>query len=141
MEAGYKEEPIIFYPSNIEMVKSRQTRKSTRGGSQTPVQFFAPAVLPPVAGYLASPISAAPTAGAIRPVLQSTFQAKGGSRKTRRATRGGFSPSVMGSFIANAQAAVVPIASFALWHTLVGKKKGKNVPETKSSRKGGKQRK
>ena len=92
-----------------------------RGGSyQTSQQFFNPEVLPPHSG--AAALSTAPTEDAVRPVLHSTFRVGGGkkvrklrgrklSRKLTKLTRrrqGGFYPSVMGSFIANAQTAVLP---------------------------------
>jgi hypothetical protein len=85
--------------------------------------MFNPTVLPPVAGMFASVPSTAPTADAIRPVLNATF--KGGARaQTRRSRghRGGFSPSVMGGFIQNAQAAIVPAALYLVYHTMVPKK-------------------
>ncbi len=69
--------------------------------------------------------STAPTATMVRPVLPATFQSplltQTGGKRTRR-FRGGFSPSVMGGFIANAQAAIVPLALYALYHTMVPKK-------------------
>jgi serine/threonine protein kinase len=102
--------------------KNRSTRRNMRknrsgGGYQTSQQMFDPEVLPPTT-VLAAP-STAPTSSEIRPVLLSTFQSAGG-RKTRR--RGGFSPSVMGGFVANAQSAIVPLALYAVYHTMVPKK-------------------
>jgi hypothetical protein len=35
---------------------------------------------------------------------------------------GGFAPSIMGSFVANAQSAVVPLALYAVYHMFVPKK-------------------
>lgn len=105
------------------MAKTRRRRYGSRkhrgGGYGTSQQFFNPTVLPPAAGLLASVPSSAPTADAIRPVLPATF--KGGAR-TRRGQRGGFSPSVMGGFIQNAQAAIVPAALYLVYHTFVPKK-------------------
>lgn len=47
----------------------------------------------------------------------------GGARKTRRnQMSGGFVPSVMGGFVANAQAVAVPLALYLGYHTLVPKK-------------------
>ena len=102
--------------------KNRSTRRNMRknhsgGDYQTSQQMFDPEVLPPTT-LLAAP-STAPTSSEIRPVLLSTFQSAGG-RKTRR--RGGFSPSVMGGFVANAQSAIVPLALYAVYHTMVPKK-------------------
>lgn len=110
-----------------------KTRRSTRrlqsrragGGYLTAQQYFNPSVPQPSASLIAPVVSTAPTANEIRPVLFSTFQA-GAGRKTRRAgsrrTRGGFSPSIMGSFLANAQAAIVPLALYAVYHTVVPKR-------------------
>ena len=113
------------------------TRRNTRrrgmrgGGYQTSQQFFDPQVLPPTAGAFAPVISSLPTATDIRPVMYSTFHSNkiGGRRKTRRATqRGGFSPSIMGGFIPNAQAAIVPAALYMVYHTFVPKgAKGKGA--------------
>ena len=59
--------------------------------------------------------------------MYSTFKLNGG-RRTRRAQRGGFSPSVMGGFIPNAQAALVPAALYMVYHTFVPKgAKGKGA--------------
>ena len=97
-----------------------KTRRNHRGGGYgTSQQMFNPDVLPPTTMFAAP--STAPTADAIRPVLLAT----GGSRKLR----GGFSPSVMGGFLANAKAAIVPLALYALYHTV--------VPKKRSSRKSG----
>ena len=102
------------------MVKTRRSTRRTRGGGyQTSQQYFNPTVLPPQAGALAPVVSTAPTADAIRPPLMSTF--RGGRRATRRAQRGGFSPSIMGGFIPNAQAAIVPAALYMVYHTFVPK--------------------
>lgn len=85
----------------------------------TPQQFFDPTALPPVAGLFASAPTVLPTADMIRPVLQ----AAGG--RTRRAHRGGFYPSVMGPFVENASAAIVPMALYTVYHTLVPKQPAK----------------
>lgn len=108
----------------------KQTRRShkQRGcGYQTSQQFFNPATLPPTTFFPAA-VSTAPTVDAIRPVLTSTFQTGGKTRSSLK--RGGFAPSVMGSFIANAQAAIVPLALYTVYHT--------TVPKQNSTRKGGK---
>jgi hypothetical protein len=107
------------------------TRKAKRGGGVvTSQQFFNPQILPPSTIFSAP--SSAPTYSEIRPVLASTFQTGG---KTRR-LRGGFAPSIMGGFVANAQAAIVPLALYAVYHTLVPK-----VNEIKKNVLGGKSRK
>lgn len=95
-------------------------RRSSGGGYQTSQQFFNPNVLPPTAGFLAPVVSSAPTATDIRPILPAMFQSGAGhSRKDRK--HGGFSPSIMGGFIPNAQAAIVPAALYMVYHTLVPK--------------------
>lgn len=128
--------------------KNRSTRRNMRknhsgGDYQTSQQWFDPDVLPPTT-ILPAP-STAPTATEIRPVLYSTFQS-GAGRHTRRNRknnrRGGFSPSVMGGFVANAQAAIVPLALYTVYHTMVPKtgdaKLGSN---SKKSRKNARSRK
>jgi hypothetical protein len=98
--------------------------------------MFDPDVLPPATMFAAP--SSAPTDAAVRPVLLATYNAPsfvgGGSRKHRGA-KGGFSPSVMGGFMANAQAAIVPLALYALYRTVVPTK----VASRKNT-KGGKRR-
>ncbi len=114
--------------------RHRSTRRHRGAGYQTSQQFFNPDVLPPHvrAGYNFA--STAPTQDAIRPVLSSTF--KGGRRATRRArVRGGFSPSIMGPFVANAQTAIVPLAFYAAYHGFVPKKGAKkSAKKSRSSR-------
>lgn len=108
-----------------------RTRKAKRGGGVVASQqFFNPQILPPSTVFPAP--SSAPTYSEIRPVLASTFQTGG---KTRR-LRGGFAPSVMGGFVANAQAAIVPLALYMVYHTMVPK-----VNEIKKNVFGGKNRK
>jgi hypothetical protein len=109
---------------------TRRHRKQRGCGYQTSQQFFNPATLPPTTFFPAA-VSTASTAGAIRPVLASTFQTGGKTRSSLK--RGGFAPSVMGSFIANAQAAIVPLALYTIYHT--------TVPKRGATRKGGKSRK
>lgn len=102
-----------------------RTRKRG-GGYQTSQQFLNPDVYPPSAGLLASVPSSAPTASEVRPVLLSSFPGRqsGGRRGTRR-MKGGFSPSIMGGFVANAQAVAVPLVLYLAYHTLVPKKGSK----------------
>ena len=84
-------------------------------------------------------LTTAPTADMVRPILPATFVQTGGLRKARMTRkRGGFYPSVMGSFLANAQAAVVPLALYALYHTAVpklAKRKDKKTRRNGRSRK------
>jgi hypothetical protein len=111
----------------------RKTRRSQRGaGYQSTQQMYDPAVLPPVA-YFPTHLTTAPTSEMIRPVLPSTFVQTGAGRKARMTRkRGGFYPGVMGAFLANAQAAIVPLALYALYHT--------TVPRLANKKKGGKTR-
>ena len=73
--------------------------------------------------------SSAPTMADVRPILVSTGVPQLGGRRRRgtRRTRGGFVPSIMGSFTANAQAAVVPAALYLVYHTMVPKNMGSKV--------------
>ncbi len=117
-------------------------RRSTGGGYLSAQQFFNPSQPQPVASMLAPVVTSAPTAHEVRPVLYSTFQA-GAGRKTRRSgrkTRGGFSPSVMGSFIANAQSAIVPLALYAVYHLVVPKRGSASAAGGRKSRKSGRRR-
>lgn len=104
-----------------------KTRRYQRGrGYQTSQQFFNPTVLPPHVPVLPV-VSAGATDAAIRPVLASTFKVGGSRRRQARRlslrSSGGFTPSVMGSFIPNAQAAIVPLAFYGVYHTMVKNKK------------------
>ena len=131
--------PVL--PSTFQAGGSRQrsrsrSRRGTRGGGyQTSQQFFDPAAYPPSAGFIPAP-STAPTANAIRPVLLSTFPAgqSGGTRRSAKKMSGGFSPSVMGGFVANAQAVAVPLVLYLAYHTMVPKK-GKGSKTRRASRK------
>ena len=109
-------------------------RKNKRGGGYlTDQQYFNPDVLPP--SSMMPPLTSLPTSTDIRPVMLATapmsaLMAGGGNARrsrTRRA-RGGFSPSVMGSFIANAQAAIVPAALYLVYNQFVPKS---NSPSAK----------
>lgn len=113
-----------------------KTRKNKRGGGyQTSQQMFDPEVLPPLAGF-ASPLSSAPTDAAVRPVMLATYPSpllSGGTRK-RKGAKGGFSPSVMGGFMANAQAAIVPLALYALYRTVAPPKRSASRKLTKGGK-------
>ena len=115
--------------------RSRKVRKGKvqRGsGFLTSQQYFNPDVLPP--SSMMPPLTSLPTSTDIRPVMLSTapmsaLMAGGGALAYRkrharcrtRRSRGGFSPSVMGSFIANAQAAIVPAALYLVYNQFVPK--------------------
>jgi hypothetical protein len=115
--------PILLQtqPTPLLAQGGRRSRKHRGGGTLTDQQMFNPGVLPPSTLFAAP--STAPTATDIRPILQSTAMPQlGGSRNRKQKHRGGFSPSIMGSFTSNAQAAIVPLALYAVYHTLVPKK-------------------
>jgi hypothetical protein len=114
--------------------------KSRRGGGYlTDQQYFDPDVLPP--SSFMPPLTSLPTSTDIRPVMLSTapmsaLMAGGGAlayrkrhaRHRRSRTRGGFSPSIMGSFVANAQAAIVPAALYLVYNQVA--KPGSNSVAT-----------
>ncbi len=116
-----------------------KTRRFRGAGYLTDAQYFG-GQLPPTASAFAPALTVMPTSTEVRPVMFSTFQNQSGG-KTRRGERkrGGFSPSLMGSFVANAQAAIVPLALYTVYHTMVpkkdGSKGGKNRKSRKNSRK------
>ena len=112
------------------MAKTRRNRRSRKnkarrgGGYQTSQQFFDPDVLPP--SSMMPPLSTAPIGNDIRPVLLATAPPselmRGGARSRRGSRRrGGFSPSIMGSFLPNAQAAIVPAALYLIYNQFVPK--------------------
>ncbi len=103
-----------------EMVRrTSRTRRFRGAGYQTSQQMFNPEVLQRHTDEAA--VSTAPTDLAIRPVLNSTFKVGG----KRRRLRGGFSPSIMGPFLKNAQDALVPLALYSAYHLMP--KKGRNI--------------
>ena len=115
--------------------RSRKVRKGKvqRGsGFLTSQQYFDPDVLPP--SSLMPPLTSLPTSTDIRPVMLATAPTSalmaGGARRRTRRSRGGFSPSIMGSFIANAQAAIVPAALYLVYNQ-VAKPKGSNSVSAK----------
>ncbi len=113
------------------MARTRRSRssRSRGGGYLTSQQFFDPDVLQRHTD--ADAVSTAPTDLAIRPVLNSTFKVGGYRRRSARSRRngcglrGGFSPTVMGSFLKNAQDAIVPLALYSAYHLMP--KKGRNI--------------
>ena len=101
----------------------RKNKARRGGGFLTSQQYFNPDVLPP--SSLMPPLTSLPTSTDIRPVMLATapmsaLMAGGARRRTRRSS-GGFSPSVMGSFIPNAQAAIVPAALYLIYNQFVPK--------------------
>jgi hypothetical protein len=91
----------------------RRTKK--RGGAPLPLSYF---------GVAESRVSAGPGADLLRPSGMGIRPAIGGrrsahksrvTRKTRRTrkTRGGFTPSIMGNFVASASKYITPIVLFA----------------------------
>jgi hypothetical protein len=126
------------------MARTRRSRNHSRGGGYlTSQQFFDPDVLQRHTD--ADAVSTAPTDLAIRPVLNSTFKVGGYRRRSTRGkrVRGGFSPTIMGSFLKNAQDAIVPLALYSAYHLMpkkgrniysLGKRSTKRVRSSKSSR-------
>jgi len=110
--------------------RSRKNKARRGGGYLTDQQYFDPDVLPP--SSLMPPLTSLPTSTDIRPVMIATAPSSelmaGGARRRTRRSRGGFSPSVMGSFIANAQAAIVPAALYLVYNQFVPKS---NSPSAK----------
>jgi hypothetical protein len=104
------------------MKYTRRNRKQKGAGFMTPSQYFNPVALPPTTGFFAPVISTAPTGSEIRPIIHSTFQSGGATRRRKFKAKGGFVPSVMGGFLQNAQAAVVPAALYLVYHTMVPKR-------------------
>lgn len=131
--------PILA--STFQTGGTRRRRAQRAGSYQMSQQWFDPAVYPPTAGLLNSTMSTAPTMNAVRPVLLSTFPASGqmvgGTRKGKKGRKmtGGFSPAVMGAFVENAKAAIVPLGLYLAYHTMVPKKSNRNSRTRKSSRK------
>ena len=128
---------------------TRKNKSRRGGGYLTDQQYFNPDVLPP--SSLMPPLTSLPTSTDIRPVMLSTapmsaLMAGGGAlayrkrharRRTRR-SRGGFSPSVMGSFIANAQAAIVPAALYLVYNQVAKPGTSVSAKLKKAFRGGGK---
>jgi len=110
--------------------RSRKNKARRGGGYLTDQQYFDPDVLPP--SSLMPPLTSLPTSTDIRPVMIATAPSSelmaGGARRRTRRSRGGFSPSVMGSFISNAQAAIVPAALYLVYNQFVPKS---NSPSAK----------
>ena len=103
--------------------RNNMRKNKAGGGYLTDQQYFNPDVLPP--SSMMPPISSAPTSTDIRPVMLATAPMSalmaGGARRRTRRSRGGFSPSIMGSFIPNAQAAIVPAALYLIYNQFVPK--------------------
>ena len=55
-------------------------------------------------------------------------------RTRKNVKRGGFYPSIMGSFITNVESAIVPMALYTLYHMFVPKKGQSNHSQTKKNR-------
>jgi hypothetical protein len=115
------------------MARKTQIRRTRRtgGGYGTPGVYFNPDNQHPSSNAAAP--SSDPVPGWVRPPLSATEAVSpdaltapqsGGWRQTRRLInkmRGGFSPALMGSFVANAQAVVVPLALYGLYYLVAQK--------------------
>jgi hypothetical protein len=122
------------------MVKTRRSRQRGAGYLQSQ-QWFDPQVLPPTTLWPTT-LTTAPTETMVRPVLNSDFntrfhQTGAGKRARTMRKRGGFYPSVMGPFLANAQAAIVPLALYAVYHTMVPKKSSMSNGGKRNTRRNG----
>jgi hypothetical protein len=105
---------------------ARKTYRKNGGGTQSPADFFNANYHQP--SSTAAAITSAPTPGWVRPPLTATnvispdaLTKQSGGRNRRRTMRGGFSPALMGSFVANAHTAIVPLALYGLYY-MFGKK-------------------
>lgn len=112
------------------MLTGGKRRTMNGGGTLTDAQYLNPDNLAPASLYAAP--SGAPTSTEIRPILLATnvpalTGGKRGKRNNTRRLQGGFVPSVMGSFVANAEAAIVPAALYLVYHTMVPKNVSKTV--------------
>jgi hypothetical protein len=92
--------------------RRNNNRKNNKSGAGylSPAEFFNPAARQPSSTNAA--ISSLPSSGWVRPPMASTL--KGGKRNSKRRT-GGFSPSIMGSFVSNVQSTVVPLVLAGLY--------------------------
>ena len=102
-----------------------------------PQQWFNPGVQDPVGTM--SPFTTAASPDATRPVLMSTFvspllQQGGSTRRMRGGMRGGFSPSVMGSFAANAQSAIVPLVLYGVYKLVAPEKQTKTAKTVRTAK-------
>lgn len=113
----------------------RKTMKRTRGaGYLSPAEFFNPAAVQPESS--GATISSEPVPGWVRPPLVATsvMGPTGGSRRRNRRRHGrtrkvgGFAPAAMGSFVANAQLAAVPLALYSLY-SMMGWSKTLKAPK------------
>ena len=106
----------------------RRSNRRTRGaGYLSPAEYFNQSALQPSSN--APAISSEPVPGWVRPPMAATsfVSPAGGSRRNRRTRKvGGFAPAVMGSFVANAQSAIVPLALYGLYTMLGWRKTAKN---------------
>uniref|UniRef100_A0A6C0DSQ6 Uncharacterized protein n=1 Tax=viral metagenome TaxID=1070528 RepID=A0A6C0DSQ6_9ZZZZ len=127
------------------MARKTQIRRTRRtgGGYGTPGVYFNPDNQHPSSNAAAP--SSDPVPGWVRPPLSATEAVSpdaltapqsGGWRQTRRLInkmRGGFSPALMGSFVANAHAVVVPLALYGLYYLVAQKSAGAD-PSTRRNK-------
>ena len=125
-------------------------KKTQRGsGYLTPAEFFNPSDAARQPSSTAPALTSAPAPGWVRPPMAATSvinpealstSQKGGAwkatRKMVRKMEGGFAPALMGSFVANAQTAAVPLALYGLYHLTAKKSAAPNAVASKP--KGGK---
>jgi len=129
---------------------SRKNRK-TGAGYLSPAEFFNPEARQPSAGPGDLALTSEPTSGWVRPPMTATTymspnvkQSGGNTRRNRKNRKnGGFAPGIMGGFVSNVQAAVVPLVLAGLY-SVFGAKSGKQTARAVStvrSKKGGASRK
>jgi hypothetical protein len=124
----------------------RTAHRARRGGGYvTSQQYFDPDVYPPSSILPAPSTNATPED--IRPILYATIPPSklmegGRSRRKSRRSRGGFSPSIMGSFLANAERAIVPLALYMAYKVVAkpGQTLASSNNSSRRSRKGQKSR-
>jgi len=120
----------------------RKTYRKQGSGYGTPIEFFNPNTRQP--SSVAPALTSAPTPGWVRPPMAATnvmspnaqqpIPQAGGWACTRRLLRkmeGGFAPELMGSFVANAQSAAVPLALYGLYSAVVPKRGAVAKPVSK----------
>ena len=126
---------------------SRRSQRKSGAGYLSPAEFFNPLARQPSAGAGDLPITSEPVPGWVRPPMTATTMmspnvAKTGGRRSRknRQTRknrmsGGFAPALMGGFVSNVTAAVVPLVLYGLYSTVASKSSSSsNSPKSKTKK-------
>ena len=97
-------------------------------GYLMPAEYFNPNARQPTGP--ATPNTPKPSCNMLKQPLVATTvispNVKAGGRRRTRKHSGGFSPGIMGAFVANSQSTVVPLALYGLYHMFGAKKTGSN---------------